>query len=76
MSAGDSTGNSRVSTGRLCNSTGWLAVEVLGDDGVLEWCGRLSEMEMDLMMAQELENQMKEECMQWFDDWKDGTNES
>ena len=51
-------------------------MEVLGDDGVLEWCGRLSEMEMDLMMAQELENQMKEGCMQWFDDWKDGTNES
>ena len=29
-----------------------------------------------LVMAQKLENQMREECMQWFDDWKDGTNES
>ena len=51
-------------------------MEVLGDGGVLEWCGRIGEMEMELVMAQEQRNQMEDECMQRFDDWKDGINES
>ena len=33
-------------------------------------------MEMELVMTQEKRNQMEEECMQWFDDWKDGNYES
>ena len=74
MSAGDPTRNAGVSTGSLCNSTGYLAVEVLGDGEVLEWCGRIGEMEMELVMAQEQRNQMEEECMQWVDGWKDGIN--
>jgi len=52
-----------------------LAVEVLGDGEVLEWCGRIGEMEMELVMAQEQRSQMEEECMQWVDGWKDGINE-
>ena len=49
-------------------------MEVLEDGEVLEWCGRIGEME--LVMAQEQRNQMEEECMQWFDGWKVGINES
>ena len=48
---------------------------VLGDGEVLEWCGRIGEMEMELVMAQEQRSQMEEECMQWVDGWKDGINE-
>ena len=53
-SAGDSTGS-------LCNSTGCSTVGVLGDGEVLEWCGRIGEMEMELVMAQEQRIQMEEE---------------
>ena len=42
---------------------------------MLEWCGRIGEMEMELVMAQEQRIQMEEECMQWVDGWKDGINE-
>ena len=49
-------------------------MEVLEDGEVLEWRGMIGEME--LVMAQEQRNQMEEECMQRFDDWKDGINES
>ena len=51
-------------------------MEVLGDGEVLDWCRRIGEMEMELVMAQEQKNQMEEECMQWFDGLKDGINES
>ena len=47
-------------------------MEVLEDSEVLEWYGRIGEMEMELVMAQEQRNQMGEECMQWVDGWKDG----
>ena len=40
---------------------------VLGDGEVLEWCGRIGEMEMELVMAQEQRSQMEKECMQWVD---------
>ena len=40
---------------------------VLGDGEVMEWCGRIGEMDMELVMAQEQRSQMEEECMQWFD---------
>ena len=50
-------------------------MEILGDGEVLEWCGRIGEMEMELVMAQEQRSQMKKECTQWVDGWKDGINE-
>ena len=46
-------------------------MEVLEDGEVMEWCGRLGEMDMELVMAQEQRNQVEEECMQWVDGWKD-----
>lgn len=48
---------------------------VLGDGEVMEWCGRISEMEMDLVMAQEQRSQMENECMKWVGEWKGGINE-
>ena len=65
----------RGSTGSLCNSTGCSIVGVLGDGEVMEWCGRIGEMEMEQVMAQEQRSQMEKECMQWVDGWKDGINE-
>ena len=41
----------------------------------MEWYGRMSEMEMDLVMAQEQQSWMENVCMEWFVEWKSGINE-
>ena len=50
-------------------------MEVLSDGEVMEWYGRISEMDMDLVMAQEQRSRMENECMEWFGEWKGGINE-
>ena len=50
-------------------------MRVLSDGEVMEWYGRIGEVEMGLVMAQRQRSQMGKECMEWVGEWKDGIYE-